>query len=703
MRGRTLRTNSRTGSDNSFLKIVLPSNLKMWSGESGLKHSQSLFGPANFGGDKKIVGELIYVTPDHLSGCDEYSEHVPATTADNNNNKKIFIVDRGSCDFVVKAKVAQKMGASAVIIADNVCQCSSQNALVAGKDKILIDNCKELAMKAKIEMRLPIFANCEPLLPYMSDDGQGFDVSIPVFLVDYLTAIPLKDCFFSSRGDLTRVMGSSDESKCATGTKIIASLEWNLPRVDDMVEFQLWSSSDSEGTFKKAFVETAAKLAPHVLFSPRYFIWAGEAWGCTALNSCASQCTDGGQYCAPDPDKSLFRGVSGRDVVEENLREMCIWQISQEDKDQSIWWKYVSMFATDCHPGAVAQPESFNAKCSERVQVKIGVDPKRPQACVDKSWTDSTFKGRNVRLDAEIKARDNKLLLQLPTAIVNGVVLRGGVTPMSILTSICAGFKPGNEPGLCACTNRASSSNLFDCINSACQEDERFCGKTRACYKNTEWSRKCSDVCQDTEMFCPSLSTCMREGSTCPVCPADKPAFCVFLKQCVDNPLDCMPSVSQTMCVHDTDVYCPSLDRCLSSSRVPCPICDHPLFPTYCTHDGTCVDSPVSCKSSSGTSMFAVVAVTAIIVSGFGLMAFAYWKRQKAKINEDVRAILGQYMPLEEMGEVDSTRRPGGGGRVGGAARVAVDSDDVEASELRTAEKRPIAPAIGGNDAATYI
>lgn len=139
--------------DSSYLKVMVPATLNKYFAVDSVKatkggsiyHSQALFGMPRYGGDKKIVGEVFYVTPgDKVDGCD-----FTANVGDSSNTK-IFLVDRGSCDFVDKVRKAQSQGAAAVIIADNVCQCDSvgdqwpQN-YPTGRTKALENKCAALA------------------------------------------------------------------------------------------------------------------------------------------------------------------------------------------------------------------------------------------------------------------------------------------------------------------------------------------------------------------------------------------------------------------------------------------------------------------------------------------------------------------------------------------------------------------------------
>ena len=57
-------------------------------------------------------------------------------------------------------------------------------------------------------------------------------------------------------------------------------------------------------------------------------------------------------YTAPDPDGSQDEGISGADVVAENLRRACLWDLvggdDIADKSQvgvgKVWWDYASEF-----------------------------------------------------------------------------------------------------------------------------------------------------------------------------------------------------------------------------------------------------------------------------------------------------------------------------------------------------------------------
>ena len=594
-------------SDHSALRIVTPSLLKDVGGAGGIKHSQALFGTPSYG-DKKIVGQVFYVTPyDNQTGCDDFTETRPTDAEAPEGTHKIFLVDRGSCDFVQKMRVAQKHDVVAVIIADNLCQCSDYDNTTMwkadspnGRTPKQRERCEQLAAKAVDEKRLSPGTKCEGSLPYMADDGRGNDVLIPSFLIDYLDAQPLKDCIASAKGQLTAdQLLSGSKFACSKDTKLVVSLEWDLPRSDNLVKWELWSSSDSEGVFKKAFARTGKRLQDNTIFTPHYFIWNGRDWGCNIGDICATQCTKGGLYCNPDPDQDLFNGVEGKDVVEENLRELCIWDQASKAGKEDLWWDYVVKFAENCHPETIPKAETYNQACSESVQGKIpGLDVEKTRACVANSWKGDT----NELLEAEIRARMGYKILTLPTVRVNDVTLRGGVTPLNVMNSICAVFLPGQAPRMCTCVDRVNSDNLLECINSECGEKEQLCKKDNMCYSKDVYPTKCTDICpKTTDMYCSTLNQCLPQTAVCPSCPeASKPTFCPILNECVGSIVECSPK--------------------------------------------------------QGTSAFGVFMITVVVVSIAGCGLYVFWKRQRAKLQDDVRSILSSYMALGEGDDVDNER-----------------------------------------------
>ncbi len=675
-------------SDHSKLRITIPESLNKFAGATGMKHSQALFGTPYYGGGKKLIGQLYYVTPgDTYDGCKSPgydTGRLPTRDQDDDPSlHKIFLVDRGDCDFVEKMKMAQDNGASAVIIADNICQCEIYNKGInndIGLTDKVYEQCTKLGEAAVSSKRIPPTSKCETTLPYMADDGRGGDVSIPSFLIDFVDAQPMKDCLEKKINSASiPLAGDSFVQQCSS-QPVIVSLEWDLPVSEGKTaEWQLWSSSDSEALFKKSFADTAGRLEGKTSFTPHYFIWDGKKWGCHIGNICATQCTKGGYYCNPDPDHNLFRGVNGVDVVNENLREICVWQQVMQKQKQYLWWNYVKKFAERCHPGSTVDSSKFNEACSQAVHDSDvpelnWADTKK---CFEDSWTND---GKNALLDHELELRRSLRILQLPTLVVNGVTLRGGVTPVSVLTALCAGSSSGKKPSFCICVERADSEKILDCINSKCGDGQKLCQSDYTCYAESEFDSKCNQVCPPTSpQYCDTLGRCVQDESACPSCNQDE-KYCFLTGSCLPAGQEC----KQSTCPENSS-FCSSLGRCIGAG-VSCPCTEDPNKPRYCQLDGTCIAEDGKCEApagdGAGTSFFQVFLITLIVVAVAGMIGYFFWRRQKAMLHDDVRAILNSYMALEE-------------------------SDDGENRPARSNRRVDPSPSgnepVSGSDAATYI
>ena len=209
----------------------------------------------------------------------------------------ILMVDRGDCTFVSKVRRAQQAGASAVLIADNVCTCGYFNT-----------SPQECTMDPGLQ--------CEQNEPIMADDGSGNDVSIPSFLLFKQDADAIKTVLKDQNGIVQ------------------VKLQWGIPAPDDRVEWELWSNPVEvvSKNFQKTFYPDVGALGASQQFTPHFYIFDGVQNGCHSnAANCGSLCVNQGRYCAVDPDSDLERGISGGDVVVESLRRLCIWQHHGQD------------------------------------------------------------------------------------------------------------------------------------------------------------------------------------------------------------------------------------------------------------------------------------------------------------------------------------------------------------------------------------
>src|SRR5262245_37439613 len=93
---------------------------------------------------------------------------------------------------------------------------------------------------------------------------------------------------------------------------------------------------------------------------------------------------------------------------------------------------------------------------------------------------------------------------------------------------------------VCSCATRSSPADLFSCIDSNCEMDQKFCANQKACYSTTEYDIKCVEKCPPKFKFCVSTGACLSEDSECPSCAEPgSPHYCQLNHRCVDSPKNC--------------------------------------------------------------------------------------------------------------------------------------------------------------------
>ncbi|CAK9181165.1 unnamed protein product [Ilex paraguariensis] len=173
--------------------------------------------------------------------------------------------------------------------------------------------------------------------------------------------------------------GENLKKAISGGDMVNVNLDWReaVPHPDDRVEFELWTNTNDEcGTkcdmlkeFVKDFKGAAQLLEKggYTQFTPHYITWyCPQVF--TLSKQCKSQCINHGRYCAPDPDQDFSSGYEGRDVVLENLRQLCVFRVANETKKPWVWWDYVTDFQVRCP----MKEKRYNKECADNVIKSLG-------------------------------------------------------------------------------------------------------------------------------------------------------------------------------------------------------------------------------------------------------------------------------------------------------------------------------------------
>jgi len=304
-----------------------------------IEGSTATFG-APFYGDR-VLGRLVY--GESLLGlkhCKDEDYNVPEAKMETKGGSgykemrliNIILVRRGDCSFTTKVKVAYAKGAHAVIIVDK----------------------EESDLTAK-DLRNIIVA----------DDGYGESIRIPSVLISKDDGRPLIEA--------------------AKRQQVIVELAWNLP-TNHVVRVDLWMSAASRESLKflKEFAPKRRTLNRVLSFQPHFAIFGMDSADQMTAGSLCSDRT--GKYCAEDPDGP--GPVTGRDVLDEDLRQLCIHDIYKKTAKKSVpegvhkveyaaeFWDYIERFPDRC------PLSKFGVECSRGLMKEVGIAVAQVDACV---------------------------------------------------------------------------------------------------------------------------------------------------------------------------------------------------------------------------------------------------------------------------------------------------------------------------------
>ncbi|KAI3843393.1 hypothetical protein MKW92_032617 [Papaver armeniacum] len=224
-------------------------------------------------------------------------------------------------------------------------------------------------------------------------------------------------------------------------------------------------------------------------FTPHYITWyCPEAF--VLSRQCKSQCINHRRYCAPDPEQDFSTGYDGKDVVVQNLRQVCLHKVANESGKPWLWWDYVtrnvvinSLFRlSDRHCYLTYPCEHF----------LIGVDLKKIDACIGDPGADVE------EPSIEKGSGDIAITLLVISKLDKGAVLK----------AICSGFQETTEPAVCLSDGIETNECLEN--NGGCWQDKA--ANATAC-KDTFRGRVCEcPVVQGVKFVGDGYTHCEASG-----------------------------------------------------------------------------------------------------------------------------------------------------------------------------------------------
>ncbi|EIE18502.1 hypothetical protein COCSUDRAFT_49231 [Coccomyxa subellipsoidea C-169] len=659
----------------------------------GFDMSLANFGAPKYGGS--LMGKLVYVDADHGHpntcipscnyACQPFSQASPpfklnpSTNPDRPGQRTnyIMLVDRGPleddmapCKFAEKVWNAQEAGAQGVVVVNYEDKHTTMEAP---------DDQDEISYR------------------YLRN------ITIPAAFITKSDGQVLKDLFKKTPGN-------------AQPDDVYVVLDWNdvLPRARK-VEWEFWTNSndmcgavcDVQKEFIKEFVPVARELEGNwTRFTPHYIVWVcPESY--RSSDECQSQCIHNGRYCTPDPDGDLLAGYSGKDIVQENLRQLCVFKLANESGVPWKWWEYSTKFGEQCK----MVDNQYNEECAERVFNELEGNTWSSLAKLRACIGDVAADADNALLESEMKRQrgnsDTGEVYILPTIRINDGQYRGKLSYTEVLRAICAGFTRNAEPKACmrvAVDDSCRDGSLGHSTCAARKDGKTKCQNTFSGYECVCGPGFILHVGEGGKEKCLNINECVSTEAadldpkcTCERC-ACKDTYggyeCIanIRDDCAHDYAGCwrgdfkVNGKSQTFhaCKDNIALYKDAAARGKPLEDIPLHSCTCPPCFTEYMNNGkmecvpkcdlaTCDAATGICSGgfggSGGLHSWAVVLIVFAclgVVGGAGFVA--YRLRLRSAMHQEIRAIMAQYMPLESQegvnGELAMPRSPATNGAV---------------------------------------
>jgi hypothetical protein len=152
-----------------------------------------------------------------------------------------------------------------------------------------------------------------------------------------------------------------------------------------------------------------------VNFTPHYVFW--QCQNCDEAYT-EKDCYGGGKYCAVEPSNDK---IAGTEIIDEDLRQKCLWKILQDKGQTDVWWDYIARVHSRCY-------NVINQDCSRNAMSHLNLDWTAVNTCVsdsfsNKKWSSATT--TNEMIDEEIAYWKEYGTNIYPSIVINKKTFRG--------------------------------------------------------------------------------------------------------------------------------------------------------------------------------------------------------------------------------------------------------------------------------------
>ena len=263
---------------------------------------------------------------------------------------------------------------------------------------------------------------------FMSDEGAGYDISIPAVLISNSDGKKLVAYYLEHAN-------SHEDIK-----EIKLEVKFENENMDNTVKYDIWYSPDQDNayTFLNDFKEIQKTLIDNAILGVHFFTYPHYNYSPDKKQN-IENCFGNGLYCSR-PGK--FGVNDGTDIIRESLRQKCIYNYAYTKKganNKMLFWDYIEKFYINC-----VRKNKINTPCSEEVIKELKIPNNEIQKCYedsfigDKNEKNYEIYSKNAILDNEYELRKKNFVSKSPSITINDRVYLGSWRTDLIFESLCS-------------------------------------------------------------------------------------------------------------------------------------------------------------------------------------------------------------------------------------------------------------------------
>ena len=384
----------------SEIRIISPKNLDLQLKSQPIDMEFSSFGknPSNF----HVRGQIYLSNDENSTACDPLNMTL---ISDEENEEKIdkfpiLLIKRGGCSFTTKVRNAQNIGASMVFIADN-----------------------------KIE-------NIHSII--MADDGTGNDIVIPSAMISY-----------EDGNTIIKYMNENKNELIIVDANFGVVEDENKNDVKNVTfEFFFSSSEVRAYEFLRNVSEYLNDFGEQIIFIPHYVTHRSPFYDKSNTNP-IENCVSFGKYCYFPKETTVEK--NGRNIVIEDVRQKCMYNLSVNKNKISNYFKYMNSFYENCLN--VEDNKRINEECSQIALVNAGFTQDYLNNCVKESFFSNKYnlaemiENDNSLLANDYSIQNDYILTTFPAVSINKKRIKGAIKESVVISKICEEVE--KKPNFC--------------------------------------------------------------------------------------------------------------------------------------------------------------------------------------------------------------------------------------------------------------